>query len=860
MTLTGILRFLYLAIIIFVMFRCFVCESSFADNKQLVAHIQLSHVNLTTFRCAESDCSRAYSKFNSYKKHRFFKHEILQKQTVEFKKAEKLSVETLEITNAEDIQESLNLLDETDDSSDTSSDASDVIFEDQDIFWEFSDTLDENCLKDCQFKEKCLHFFAKLYKFPDISRIRVDEIGHDVMTLVHNQCDDIRKEIHNRATQLGTDSISVTEIDSIFKKKLEPFDALSTESRRFSTYKKLGTFIPPQSYALGNQKVPVEKEGKMELVDKVIVSQFIPIREVFKKFFEMPNVLESTLQYLKNAEKHSTIVKNIVQGSLWKEKSKIYDDKIVLPLVMFFDDYENNNPLGSHKGVSKCGACYLNIPVLPPEFQAKIENIFLFILFNTKSRAVFHNKKIFSKAIEEINSLQSEGIPVIINNEEIRIYFLLTLIIGDNLGLHGILGFTESFSANFFCRFCLTEHKNISKIFNERDCILRDKKNYESLLSQKNASRSGLKETCVFNEVDYYHVTQNTAVDPQHDLLEGVCRYDVALVLYYFIYIMKLFSLQDFNDRLKSFMYGSNDNENKPPPILEKHLKKKCIIMSASEMLSLIRNILLIIESTKSVSEDNKQWLLLKKLKQIVDIAFSKTVHEKTYVSLDNLIEEYLKLHSEIFPGKMKPKHHFLIHYARILEALGILNVSTCMRFESKHQEGKVTSHVSRCRINVCRTIAIKHQLILNYRFLSKHCSYPLFTSGTIKQVALTQISESNEFISLLSHSNGSIKKTQWIKYLGRKIKVNSIIVVPSEEGPLFHVVHVINIIEKYDCRIITKKLNDVFFDNHLQAFQVFDDNNYSWDMLKLCNLQDVTITVRNKLPNGCHYICKSWL
>lgn len=38
--------------------------------------------------------------------------------------------------------------------------------------------------------------------------------------------------------------------------------------------------------------------------------------------------------------------------------------------------------------------------------------------------------------------------------EKIRIYFALGLLLGDNLGLNGILGFVESFNAYYSCRLC----------------------------------------------------------------------------------------------------------------------------------------------------------------------------------------------------------------------------------------------------------------------------------------------------------------------------------------------------------------------------------------------------------------------
>lgn len=40
------------------------------------------------------------------------------------------------------------------------------------------------------------------------------------------------------------------------------------------------------------------------------------------------------------------------------------------------------------------------------------------------------------------------------------------------------------------------------------------------------------------------------------------------------------------------------------------------------------------------------------------------------------------------------------------------------MRFEAKHREAKISSRSAISRVNVCKTIAIKHQLRQNYRFL----------------------------------------------------------------------------------------------------------------------------------------------
>lgn len=471
-----------------------------------------------------------------------------------------------------------------------------------------------------------------------------------------------------------------------------------------------------------------------------------------------------------------------------EKKIKSYPGKIVLPGIIYFEDYETNNPLGSHKGISKCGVIYFSVPVLPPEIQSKIENIFLFALFNTTYRSLVTNKISFAKVIEEIQFLERHGIPVTINNETVQVYFVLALILGDNLGLRQILGFVESFNANFFCRFCLTKKQNRFTTFNELNCVLRTAKNYDQLLSQ-GVSTSGVNEKCVFNEIDSFDVNENLIVDPQHDLLEGILRYDLALILYYLIYIIKRFTLTKLNLRLSVCNYGSDNNINKPQPIKENHIKNGYLIMSSAEMLNFVRCLPLIVGPFVLI--DDIHWKLLINLRRIVEIVFCKVVHKTTYKLLDVEITEYLTLLSSKYPKHLKPKHHILIHYPRVMKSVGPLVNLTCMRFESKHRDGKITSRSAICRKNVCSTIAIKIQLMLNYRFLTHGSNFSSFETGPTKLFKFCELNNVQEFLHLLPQNDFQSKEIMSslnrIEYLGHKIQKNCIITIFAEEGPQFH-------------------------------------------------------------------------
>lgn len=126
----------------------------------------------------------------------------------------------------------------------------------------------------------------------------------------------------------------------------------------------------------------------------------------------------------------------------------------------------------------------------------------------------------------------------------------------------------------------------------------------------------------------------------QHDLAEGILRYDIALLLNYFIKEKKFFTLEYLNTKLRSFYYGSKYNINKPPEILESYLKKKCIILSAAEMFILAKNLTMIIGH--SIDENHSYWQILLTMKEILGIVCSTKVTQETCQILEVKINEYL--------------------------------------------------------------------------------------------------------------------------------------------------------------------------------------------------------------------------
>lgn len=303
----------------------------------------------------------------------------------------------------------------------------------------------------------------------------------------------------------------------------------------------------------------------------------------------------------------------------------------MLPLILYHDDYETNNHSGSHRGLAKTGAVYINIPCLAPNLQSKLENIFVALLFNSLDEKDFSYQIILSELLEELKELQTTGLILFENTpSEKTILFPLLTVVGDNMAMNAIHGFICSFSGNYCCRFCLLDRNQIKNTYQIDESLLRTQSQYEFQIETKKFDSTGIKSSSCFNDLPGYNVIDSMCVDVMHDILEGVCQYDLGKILNYFIFKKEYCSLNTLNNRIRGFDYGPIEKRNKTPDITLNHIKNECIILSSAEMLCLIRNINLILGDLIPTNDEHWEPIIL--LKKIVDITTAKALHKNTII------------------------------------------------------------------------------------------------------------------------------------------------------------------------------------------------------------------------------------
>ncbi|XP_060871578.1 uncharacterized protein LOC132949103 [Metopolophium dirhodum] len=341
--------------------------------------------------------------------------------------------------------------------------------------------------------------------------------------------------------------------------------------------------------------------------------------------------------------------------------------------------------------------------------NSKISEIFLAALIKAKDLKHFGNDLCFKNLVDELNSLERDGISINTSSGKKNVHFILGLVIGDNLGLNCICDFSKSFSANFYCRFCKVNKSLTKHLAVEDESMLRDVHNYQTDVEINDFKVTGIYKECILNQIDSFHVTTNYYIDVMHDLFEGVCHYNVCHILKYYISDVKIISLETLNNRKQYFNYGAIEIGNNSHTIEKHHLLNFHLKMSAREMMCFIHFLPLMIGDLIPNNDDT--WLFFLNFLEIIDILMSHKLTQDLIACLKRLIKKHNLDYVTLFKDTLKPKHHFLTHYPSIIQKSGPPRHFWCFKYESKHRELKMYARAITSRKNITLSLAKKCQL-----------------------------------------------------------------------------------------------------------------------------------------------------
>lgn len=623
------------------------------------------------------------------------------------------------------------------------------------------------------------------------------------------------------------------------------FAFLKSEKKTFKYLEQINCLFLPRNIIIR----PYLSFGKVKKVsqNKICCSKlsFIPLKFILKRFLELPNVLDAIDLFIVKSNMREDQLRSIFQGQFWKSALNEINE-YTLPLIIYFDDFEVNNPLGSRKCKNKLGAVYCSIPCLPPEYASKLENIFLVQLHKYEDHKLLGNKKIFNKVVNEVRELVSNGIVINKNNQEKKVFLKLCYIVGDNLGLNTILGFIKNFNQSYCCRICVATKEQMHYMTVENSNILRTVDTY---LEHASKHSYGVTEKCIFNDIPGYHVISNASVDPMHDIFEGICRYDMAKILNSLIYKEKFFTLEILNKRISTV--SSSCDKNVTPILKREAIKKPNLILTASEMHYLVDNLVIFIGDLVSV--ENPTWKLYLMLRQIANIVLFDFISDEIINFFSSTVSQYLKLYLKLFDCKLRVKHHNLLHYGQLMHKFGPLKYMSSIRFEGKHKMFKTNNKVVTSRKNASYTFALKHQLYLCNRFINDEGFLLQIIKGAV-QTKLFLVEDFGNFKQILpSESFYHYDSISWVRVNGTLYTINNIINTNNNFLFSFANIKYILINSLKEVYFLCQTYSNICYCNHFQSFEVKENKN--WAIIQQNTLLDYKIYRKHFSSNGKNYI-----
>lgn len=836
------------------MLTCYYCSSKFKVISEILKHLRQTCPNFSYFdssrvRCGELGCFRIYDSLQCLRMH----YKRIHGAIPTFVSKINISRSHTDNSATSSIADSITASTMQDVRTDESIEMTDIeeIGSNSDVIIQMQETCNDQIAKSIFTRDLSL-MFSSLLSDPLIPRKTAQILIKNLLLFLTNSLTLALQTCYDDNMRTN----GTFHIESILDTIKSSVINFSSEHRRNKYYKDIGTFIFPKQYPLALGNVEFSRGLRKQVIG---TGQFIPIRHVLTKFLSIPGVYSSIDKYVNDCNQFSS-VHNIIRSPTWLEISQTENvNENIYPLLLYYDEFETGNPLSSHAGIHKLGAVYVSIACLPPHLASNIKYIFLFSLFHYSDRLTEEgNQAAFNLIIDELQFLSTVGITLDIPEFHGIIKFKLAAILGDNLGLHSILGFVESFSANYPCRVCRANKEQVQNMCSEDISLLRNKENYLADVDKNNSSETGVRHKAIWYALDNFDLFKQVAVDIMHDILEGVASYTMTLVINSLL-AKKYFTIKELNDRAQAFDYGPDTN-NQPPLLSSESAYKIKWKMSSIETLNYVRYFSCLV--SHRVPEDDEHWRLYILLRRMLDFAMTDCVNDIICDQLKWAVEEFNSLYLKLSPTPLKPKFHFLIHYPGMMKTLGPLYNLWCMRYESKHRTLKIAARSSMNRINICRTLAIKNQLQLNHLFLDNTLQPNFQHSCKIKKI------ENPQLTLLLTQFNLSLftqlYSTSFVKINGIIYRPNNVLTlyVEKEYGdPVFFIIsNIFLCLQSKNAFFEGQLLQTISFDFHVYAYIVEKTDNQqfiSYDSLLFVHPNTLSIlppsaslyiTMRNSL------------
>lgn len=280
------------------------------------------------------------------------------------------------------------------------------------------------------------------------------------------------------------------------------FVDLQTDYQRMNHYTKQG-LIPPTSYSIGVRQDTKPDGSQVEVEAQ---AQYVSVISTLQKYREH---YQSLAQHRSEGGIASYVDTDRFRTS---EYHQTHPNNIML--ILYHDDIEVANVLGSRAGVYKMTMFYYSIH---GQNASKLQSIHLAIVCHATDLKQFGYSAVLKPFIDDMSKLY-HGVSIGSFDHSDLLHATLEHIAGDNLAVNALLGMNQSFSAGYFCKLCYIPGSEVSSSTRASGQLPRCRVSQQFDAEMVKAipdfsTRTGVKNACPLDELEYFSGVESTVPD-----------------------------------------------------------------------------------------------------------------------------------------------------------------------------------------------------------------------------------------------------------------------------------------------------------------------------------------------------------
>jgi hypothetical protein len=324
----------------------------------------------------------------------------------------------------------------------------------------------------------------------------------------------------------------------VFVKLNSPCDEMHSEYMQNKYFVETLGMTEPQQVEIGQTEIVCFGDNGMEPTVVERYSYIVPFLPALCKLISCPDVLTEVKKYGVN---QGPFAYDVCDGNFVQNHPLALKDSKFLHIMLFTDDLEICNPIGSHAKNHKITMFYWSLLNVPPVYRSRLSYIQLLAAAKTSHIKQFGMEKILSDFPSAMNEMaigiDLPGLGLTTGG--------LVVVVADTPAANLIGGFKEGVGfAKRKCCTCNCDANQMASFFKEKEFDIRTHKEHVercatlSLLSERSRTywcrEYGINGSSPLLDIPHFDISKCLVHDAMHVLFEGVVPFEVKLALKHF--------------------------------------------------------------------------------------------------------------------------------------------------------------------------------------------------------------------------------------------------------------------------------------------------------------------------------------